>query len=43
MTDPRISAQLPDWIKDHLQRYLASNGEDGHLWDATLAWCPRWC
>ena len=37
MTDPRISAQLPDWIKDHLQRYLASNGEDGHLWDATLA------
>jgi proline iminopeptidase len=36
MTDPRISPQLPDWIKDHLQRYLASNGEDGHLWDATL-------
>ena len=37
MTDPRISPQLPDWIKDHLRRYLASNGEDGHLWDATVA------
>ena len=37
MTDPRISPQLPDWIRDHLQRYLASNGEDGHLWDATVA------
>jgi deazaflavin-dependent oxidoreductase (nitroreductase family) len=36
MTEPRISPQLPDWIKDHLSRYLASNGEDGHLWDATL-------
>jgi len=36
MTDPRISAELPDWIRDHLQRYLSTNGEDGHLWDATL-------
>ena len=36
MNDPRISPELPDWIRDHLQRYLASNGEDGHLWDATL-------
>lgn len=36
MHEPRIAAGLPDWIKDHLKRYLASNGEDGHLWDATL-------
>lgn len=28
---------LPTWITDHLQRYLASNGADGHLWDATAA------
>jgi len=34
--EPRISPQLPDWIKDHLQRYLATNGEDGHMWDASL-------
>ena len=36
MTEPRIAAGLPDWIKDHLRRYLATNGEDGHMWDATL-------
>ena len=36
MTEPRINPALPDWIKDHLTRYLASNGQDGHLWDATL-------
>ena len=21
-----------DWVKDHLQRYLATGGEDGHEW-----------
>jgi deazaflavin-dependent oxidoreductase (nitroreductase family) len=36
MHEPRIADGLPDWIKDHLRRYLATNGEDGHLWDATL-------
>jgi deazaflavin-dependent oxidoreductase (nitroreductase family) len=36
MHEPRIAAGLPDWIKDHLTRYLATNGEDGHIWDATL-------
>lgn len=36
MIEPRISPQLPAWIKEHLTRYLASNGEDGHLWDASL-------
>ena len=36
MHEPRIAAGLPDWIRDHLQRYLETNGQDGHLWDATL-------
>jgi deazaflavin-dependent oxidoreductase (nitroreductase family) len=27
---------LPDWMQKHLDRYIASNGEDGYLWDATL-------
>lgn len=36
MTEPRISPELPGWIKDHLKRYIESNGEDGHLWDASL-------
>lgn len=28
---------LPGWISEHLQRYLASDGADGHLWDASAA------
>jgi deazaflavin-dependent oxidoreductase (nitroreductase family) len=28
--------ELPDWIKDHLARYIATDGEDGYLWDARL-------
>jgi len=36
MAEPTGSKQLPDWIKNHLDRYLATNGEDGYLWDARL-------
>jgi deazaflavin-dependent oxidoreductase (nitroreductase family) len=35
MTDSK-PAGLPDWIKDHLERYLATDGADGYLWDASL-------
>jgi deazaflavin-dependent oxidoreductase (nitroreductase family) len=28
--------KLPAWIQDHLSRYIATNGEDGYWWDATL-------
>jgi deazaflavin-dependent oxidoreductase (nitroreductase family) len=33
-----MARQLPDWMADHLKRYLESDGEDGHLWNgvATL-------
>ena len=34
--EQRIAENLPDWIRDHLQRYLASDGADGHYWDATI-------
>jgi deazaflavin-dependent oxidoreductase (nitroreductase family) len=27
---------LADWMKDHLARYIATDGEDGYLWDASL-------
>ncbi len=33
--EQRIAANLPDWIRDHLQRYLATDGAEGHYWDAT--------
>lgn len=34
--EQRIAENLPDWIKDHLQRYLATEGADGHYWDASI-------
>jgi len=36
MAEPNKPSQLPDWIRDHLSRYLATDGADGHLWDASL-------
>lgn len=27
-----ISPNLPDWIRDHMSRYLATEGADGHIW-----------
>ncbi len=25
--------QVPGWVKEHIGRYLNSNGEDGHIWN----------
>ncbi|MBS0580768.1 MAG: nitroreductase family deazaflavin-dependent oxidoreductase [Proteobacteria bacterium] len=36
MTEPRTPNELPAWIKEHMARYVATNGEDGYLWDASL-------
>src|ERR1700684_2790922 len=36
MAEPNRATELPDWIKDHVSRYLASDGADGYLWDASL-------
>jgi deazaflavin-dependent oxidoreductase (nitroreductase family) len=36
MAEPSESSKLPVWIKDHLSRYLATDGADGYLWDASL-------
>src|SRR5208337_2272072 len=36
MAEPNKSRELPAWIKDHLTRYLATDGADGYLWDASL-------
>jgi deazaflavin-dependent oxidoreductase (nitroreductase family) len=35
MAEPNNS-DLPDWIKNHLARYLATDGADGYFWDASL-------
>lgn len=31
------TGSVPDWIEDHLRRYLDSGGREGHLFDATVA------
>src|SRR6202050_1946561 len=36
MAEPGESAKLPDWIGNHLTRYIATDGADGYLWDASL-------
>jgi deazaflavin-dependent oxidoreductase (nitroreductase family) len=36
MAEPNKVPELPAWIRDHVARYLATGGEDGYLWDASL-------
>ena len=36
MADQKESSTLPDWVQHHLTRYIASDGADGYLWDASL-------
>ena len=36
MTEISIAPELPDWIREHLEIYLA-DGDKGHLWDASFA------
>jgi deazaflavin-dependent oxidoreductase (nitroreductase family) len=27
------ATKLPDWIAEHLKKYIATNGADGHIWN----------
>ena len=36
MAEPNASSELPSWIQNHISRYLATDGADGYLWDASL-------
>lgn len=40
MPSNSIPSYLPDWIRDHLRRYLESDGADGHMWDSTVVGGP---
>ena len=33
MSEISVPAHLPDWIQNHICRYLESDGADGHMWD----------
>jgi deazaflavin-dependent oxidoreductase (nitroreductase family) len=32
--------ELPDWIRDHVRRYVETDGADGHMWDSRVAGGP---
>ncbi len=34
MSEVRVPDNLPKWIADHMQRYLETDGADGHMWDS---------
>jgi deazaflavin-dependent oxidoreductase (nitroreductase family) len=36
MTESNKTRELPDWIKTHIERYVATDGADGYLWDASF-------
>jgi deazaflavin-dependent oxidoreductase (nitroreductase family) len=36
-TSPR---ELPEWIRKHVEAYLATDGREGHLWDSRIAGGP---
>ena len=40
MSTAKVPAKLPQWIGDHLRRYVESNGADGHMWDSTSVGGP---
>jgi deazaflavin-dependent oxidoreductase (nitroreductase family) len=35
MSKVREPANIPDFVLDHVRRYLSSDGADGHLWDSS--------
>lgn len=40
MSTVKIPDTLPTWISDHLQRYLETDGADGHMWDSASVGGP---
>lgn len=36
MTESKTPRELPEWIRHHIDRYVATDGAEGYLWDATF-------
>jgi deazaflavin-dependent oxidoreductase (nitroreductase family) len=36
MVELSKTPELPGWIKNHIERYVATDGADGYLWDASI-------
>ena len=41
MTEAKLAPNLPDWMVDHANRYLASGGTDGHIYKMTQPGRPE--
>lgn len=40
MASVSVPDDLPEFLRDHIRRYLETDGADGHLWDSTVAGGP---
>ena len=40
MTEAKLAPNLPQWMKDHVARYISSGGTDGHMYTITLPNLP---
>ena len=40
MTEAKLAPNLPQWMKDHTDRYLKSGGTDGHMYTINLPNLP---
>ena len=41
MTDAKLAPNLPDWMVEHANRYLASGGAEGHIYEMNQAGRPK--
>lgn len=41
MTDARLAPNMPQWMRDHAERYLASGGAEGHMYAINLPNVPH--
>jgi deazaflavin-dependent oxidoreductase (nitroreductase family) len=40
MTEAKLAPNLPQWMKDHTERYLSSGGTDGHMYTISRPGTP---
>ena len=36
MAEAKLAPNLPDWMLEHANRYIASGGTDGHMYKVTV-------
>src|SRR5258708_40219094 len=41
MTEAKMPDKLPQWMKDHVDRYLKSGGTDGHMYTTNFPNQPQ--